>query len=168
MTAQVYFVTSSAQNVINVPIGALTFINQPGAGGAGAQFGGNARPGAVTGSAGPGGAPEGMTDEMRARLRERIASGQGLGGGQLAGRAGQQSTPARRLATVQVANDDGSFEEREIMVGVTSRIAAEVISGLEVGDKVVAGILQGVAGAAGPNGEQTDRREMFRAMGGFR
>jgi macrolide-specific efflux system membrane fusion protein len=109
---------------------------------------------------------------MRARLRERIASGQGLGGGQgrgqLAGRAGQQSAPARRLATVQVANDDGSFEEREIMVGVTSRIAAEVISGLEVGDKVVAGILQGVGGAAGPNGEQTDRREMFRAMGGFR
>ncbi|MDA9909254.1 efflux RND transporter periplasmic adaptor subunit [Gammaproteobacteria bacterium] len=172
MTAQVYFVTSSAQNVINVPVGALTFINQPGAGGAGAQFAGNTRPGAVAGNTGPGAGPEGMTDEMRARLRERIASGQGLGGGQgggqFAGRAEQQTAPARRLATVQVANDDGSFEEREIMVGVTSRIAAEVISGLDVGDKVIAGILQGVPGAPGQNGQQPDRREMFRAMGGFR
>jgi len=66
-----------------------------------------------------------------------------------------------------VVNSNGGFEEREIMVGVTSRISAEVISGLEVGDEVVAGILQNIPGAAGQGG-QTDRREMFRAMGGFR
>jgi len=53
------------------------------------------------------------------------------------------------------------------MVGVTSRIAAEVISGLEVGDEVVAGILQNIPGSSAPGGEP-DRREMFRAMGGFR
>lgn len=168
MTAQVYFVTSSARNVTTVPIGALTFIGQPGSGAA--AVAGNARP---AGGAAAGANPEGMSDEMRARLRDRIASGQGFGGGQGArpgaGRNNQQAMPARRLATVRVANEDGSFEEREIMVGVTSRIAAEVISGLEVGEQVVAGILQSGSfpAANAQNGQQPDRREMFRAMGGF-
>lgn len=176
MTAQVYFVTSSAQNVLTVPVGALTFLDGPGqvaagaglaarAGAAGANGGG--RPAGFGGGQGAGGgAPEGLTEEARARLRERIASGEGFAGGQGRGAAGAQA--ARRLASVNVVRDDGSFEEREIMIGVTSRIAAEVISGLELGDRVVAGILQaGTAGAA-QNAEGGDRREMFRAMGGFR
>jgi hypothetical protein len=54
------------------------------------------------------------------------------------------------------------------MVGVTSRIAAEVISGLELGDRVVAGILQAGAAGAAQDAPGGDRREMFRAMGGFR
>ncbi len=146
MTAQVYFVTSSAENVPTVPVGALTYIDQPGAGGAGAfpAAGAAGRPAAFGGAGNAAGRP-----------------------GPGAGQGNPQAAPARRLATVQVANSDGSFEEREIMVGVTSRIAAEVISGLEVGDEVVAGILQNIPGAAGQDG-QTDRREMFRAMGGFR
>jgi membrane fusion protein, macrolide-specific efflux system len=181
MTAQVYFVTSSAQNVLTVPVGALTFLDGPGqaaagaglaarAGAAGANGGG--RPAGFGGGQGAGGGlPEGMTDEARARLRERIASGQGFGGGQGRGAAGPQAgreAPARRLASVSVVLEDGSFEEREIMVGVTSRIAAEVISGLELGDRVVAGILQAGATGAAQNAEGGDRREMFRAMGGFR
>ena len=146
MTAQVYFVTSSAENVPTVPVGALTFIDQPGAGGfAGAGgAGATGRPAAFRGAGNGAGRP-------------------GAG----AGRANTQGAPARRLARVQVVNSNGGFEEREIMVGVTSRISAEVISGLEVGDEVVAGILQNIPGAAGQGG-QTDRREMFRAMGGFR
>ncbi len=145
MTAQVYFVTSSAENVPTVPIGALTFIDQPGAGATGAAAG-TRRPGAF--AAAGGGNPAARP-------------------GQGAGRGNTQAAPARRLATVQVVNSSGGFEEREIMVGVTSRISAEVISGLEVGDEVVAGILQNIPGAPGQAG-QTDRREMFRAMGGFR
>jgi len=146
MTAQVYFVTSSAENVPTVPVGALTFIDQPGAGGfAGAGAAGAAgRPAAFGGPGNAAGRP-----------------------GPGAARGNLQTAPARRLATVRLANSDGSFEEREIMVGVTSRIAAEVISGLEVGDKVIAGILQNIPGSSAPAGEP-DRREMFRAMGGFR
>ncbi len=146
MTAQVYFVTSSAENVPTVPVGALTFIEQPGTGGF---------PGA--GAAGAAGRPAAFGGPGNAAGRP----------GPGAGRGNPQTAPARRLAMVRVANSDGSFEEREIMVGVTSRIAAEVISGLEVGDKVVAGILQNIPGSSAPAGEP-DRREMFRAMGGFR
>jgi macrolide-specific efflux system membrane fusion protein len=177
MTAQVYFVTSSANNVLTVPVGALTFIDQqPGqprtavaarAIGA-ADAGGNGGIPQFTGSG-----PEGMTDEMRERLRERLANGQGIpaqGGFGIAANArpgGAQDAAPRRLATVQVVRADGSQEKREIIVGVTSRIAAEVISGLEVGEQVVAGILQ--AGMQAPAPQQgDDRREVFRAMGGFR
>jgi len=179
MTAQVYFVTSSAQNVPTVPVGALTYLDGPGQATAGAGLAaragvGGGRPSGFGGGQGAGGGlPEGITEEMRARLRERIASGQGFDGGQGrgAGAAGPQAgreAPARRLASVSVVRDDGSFEEREIMVGVTSRIAAEVISGLELGDKVVAGILQAGAARKAQDAQGDDRREMFRAMGGFR
>ena len=179
MTAQVYFVTSSAQNVPTVPVGALTYLDGPGQATAGAGLAaragvGGGRPSGFGGGQGAGGGlPEGITEEMRARLRERIASGQGFGGGQGrgAGAAGPQAgreAPARRLASVSFVRDDGSFEEREIMVGVTSRIAAEVISGLELGDKVVAGILQAGATRKAQDAQGDDRREMFRAMGGFR
>lgn len=176
MTAQVYFVTSSARNVLTVPLGALTFIDgaAPGqlAGAVAARpGGGNAGPG---GFAGPGGGAgiAGMTEEQRAQLRERVASGQGFGGGG-AGPRGQraqangQTAPARRLATVTVANPDGSQEEREVMIGITSRIDAEVISGLEAGDKVVAGILQTGGQAPAQQNGQDDRSQMFRAMRGL-
>jgi macrolide-specific efflux system membrane fusion protein len=176
MTAQVYFVTSSAQNVPTVPVGALTFLDGPsqataGPGLAARAGAGGERPGGFGGGQGAGGGlPEGMSDEARARLRERIASGQGFAGGQGRGAALQagREAPARRLASVSVVLEDGSFEEREIMVGVTSRIAAEVISGLELGDRVVAGILQAGAAGAAQDAPGGDRREMFRAMGGFR
>lgn len=149
MTAQVYFVTSSANNVPTVPVGALTFVDAP-AGQAAPR-----RPAAGAGN---------ITPEMR----ERMAAGQGFGGAGGPGAAarqapGQDATPARRLATVRVVNPDGSEEVREIMVGVTSRIAAEIISGLEVGEQVIAGIVQGnLPGAAGG-----DPRRNFRPMGGF-
>ncbi len=53
-----------------------------------------------------------------------------------------------------------------MLVGITSRISAEIISGLNEGDRVVAGILQGDIPIPGNTGDQ--RRQMFRAMQGFR
>jgi macrolide-specific efflux system membrane fusion protein len=53
-----------------------------------------------------------------------------------------------RNATVTVVKDDGTREDRNVTVGVTSRVAAEVLSGLTVGEQVVAGILQANAPAA--------------------
>jgi macrolide-specific efflux system membrane fusion protein len=107
MTAQVFFITASARDVLTVPVGALTFARGPGA-----------QPGA-----GP--AP---------------ATG--------------------RPAMVEVMGADGMRQQREVVIGVTSRISAEVISGLQEGEQVVAGIIQ-----AGSPTQQAGQQ--FGPPGGF-
>jgi macrolide-specific efflux system membrane fusion protein len=64
-----------------------------------------------------------------------------------------------RPATVRVVHTDGTLEERDIVIGVASRVAAEVISGLEVGDRVIAGIIQADAPDASNN---ANRNQNFR------
>lgn len=104
MTAQVFFVTASAQDVLTVPVGALTFARNPAANTNGAQ------------------APA----DSAAR-RPPPARG---------------ARPAQRTATVEVIAPDGSRQQRDVVIGVMSRVSAEVISGLQAGDQVVAGIIQ--------------------------
>jgi macrolide-specific efflux system membrane fusion protein len=41
---------------------------------------------------------------------------------------------------VRVLVGDGQIEERQVRVGVTSRIAAQVVEGLQEGEQVVAGL----------------------------
>ena len=68
------------------------------------------------------------------------------GQGRPAGRrppSGDGTVPARRPATVTVMAADGTQQARDIVVGVSSRISAQVISGLEEGEQVVAGVIQG-------------------------
>ena len=147
MTTQVYFVTSSARNVLTVPIGALTFAD--------AAPPANRAPrgeGAV-GSGGPpsGGAPPGGGLDARRRA----------GPGPAAGRAAPP-----RLAKVRVFGADGTTTEREVMIGVTSRVSAEVISGLTEGEQVVAGIAQAGAAGAGTNNGNNNNRGGF-PNGGF-
>lgn len=74
MTAQVFFVISGKQNVVNVPVAAL-----------------------------------------------------------------QRFKPREKLFKVTVVSESGRREEREVRVGVTNRVSAEVVSGLSEGDRVVAG-----------------------------
>jgi macrolide-specific efflux system membrane fusion protein len=62
-----------------------------------------------------------------------------------------------------VVNPDGTQRQQEVTVGVTSRISAEILSGLQEGDKVVAGIIQ--SDAATP--EQEQQGGNFRIRGGF-
>ncbi len=100
MTAQVFFITESARDVLKVPVGALTF-------------------------AGPG-------------RRQNAGARAGNGGADKA----PGGRPRNRHATVQYVLPDGKTEPREVTIGVSSRIAAEVLSGLEEGDQVVAGIVQ--------------------------
>lgn len=155
MTAQIFFITSSARNVLKVPVGALTYAEGTGQPAGAAQafamggaddFGGGRAGGDFGGGMGGGGMGGGdfaermanMDPEARERLQQRIAERMAQGGG--AGRRGDATDPA--VATVQVAISDEEFETREIRVGVTSRIAAEVLSGLEEGEQVVAGVLQ--------------------------
>jgi macrolide-specific efflux system membrane fusion protein len=65
----------------------------------------------------------------------------GAGSGSL-GLAGSIALSEPRNATVQLVQDDGTRVTREIVVGASDRVNAEVISGLEQGDRVVAGIIQ--------------------------
>jgi len=51
-------------------------------------------------------------------------------------------------ATVQVMVEEGSPESRTVRLGLVSRISAEVVSGLETGEKVVAGIAEAEGGNA--------------------
>ena len=137
MTAQVFFITASARDVLTVPVAALTYTDVPsfpiGAGaGATAPGAPNLRP------------PVAADAAVRP---DRSSASQSFPG---AGRTGTPfaTVPSRRPAVVRVVADDGTQQQREIVVGVTSRVAAEVISGLQAGERVVAGIIQADAGDA--------------------
>ena len=151
MTAQVYFITSQAQNVITIPLGAVRYPDQ-------AELA--ARFAARAGANGP----VNDTAAPQTNAGGSFAPPQGAGRGQFAGGQGGQGPRGGagrpRPAVVTVVKDDGTREERQIMVGVTSRVAAEVISGLQTGEKVIAGIIQANTGAAN---QQND----FRPSGGF-
>jgi macrolide-specific efflux system membrane fusion protein len=126
MTTQVYFVISSARDVLTVPIGALTFAD------AGRRNDGALR---AEGSGVAAGRP-----------------GRASAAGPAAGRAA-----APRQATVRVVAADGTIDEREVTVGVTSRVAAEIVSGLKEGEQVVAGVAQAAAPAGAGNNNQNNR-----------
>lgn len=141
MTAQVFFITSAARDVLTVPIGALTFVDGP-AGEAGAPF-------RVPGNAE--GAARAAAGSQTARQRPAGAMGRR--------NAMSGDMPARRYATAKVVKPDGTQEERQIVVGITSRISAQVISGLQEGEQVIAGIIQATPAGAEANG--------IRRPGGF-
>lgn len=141
MTAQVFFVTSSADNVVSVPVGALTYVENHN----GSNKKENERQGADKSNR------ANLSDEQRAEMRTARAKGEGRGkgaGGE-GGRRGKNDVGPRsfdstkpRLATVSREVSEGIFETVEVRIGVTSRILAEVISGLNEGDRVVSGIIQ--------------------------
>jgi membrane fusion protein, macrolide-specific efflux system len=112
MTAQVFFVTASAHNVVIVPVSAL--------------HQGHGRAGGWTHSGTP---DQGSAAQSPRRRHRALPAGQ-------------------KHYTVQVIQPDGTIKPRRIVVGVSNRVSAEVISGLEVGEKVVAGIKQTAAPAA--------------------
>lgn len=148
MTAQVYFVTAAARDVLTVPLGALTFLarqagagrGRPGGDGTSSAEAPGAARAAATGRSPTGGPPPGFNSQSRGAPG---AGGFSRGAG---ARAAANLPPGGRAlprpARVMVYREDGTQEEREILVGVTSRIAAEVVEGLEAGEQVVAGIIQ--------------------------
>ena len=70
-----------------------------------------------------------------------------MGALRFAGRRGTAEGEARH-ATVQVVAADGSVVEREVTLGTSNRIQAQVLSGLEAGEQVIAGLRDGEAGEA--------------------
>ena len=64
-------------------------------------------------------------------------------------------------ATVQVVASDGTRERRAVQLGLVSRIAAEAVSGLEAGDRVVAGVAQPTGAGERENGPSMKRMMRF-------
>ncbi len=126
MTAQVFFVVSSAQDAVLVPLAAL-------------------RPVAAEGRArGPrvsGAGTTKDTDATRSGGAER-APGAGAarkGGGERASGMDARSQYDNGRALVAVVGADGMVADREVKVGVMNRVSAQIRSGLEPGEKVVIG-----------------------------
>ncbi|MER2552744.1 MAG: hypothetical protein ABTQ28_05690, partial [Thauera sp.] len=48
-----------------------------------------------------------------------------------------------RQGTVKVADAGGKLEERKVELGVANRVQAQVLSGLQEGERVVSGLVVG-------------------------
>jgi macrolide-specific efflux system membrane fusion protein len=130
MTAQVFFVVSSARNAVLVPIAAL----RPAAGEGRARGPRNGE----AGGAGKGGA-----------AREGKGGGrEGKGGGARNSGADPRSQYANAGALVSVVAADGGVADREVKVGVMNRVSAQITEGLEPGEKVVIGARTAAAAKA--------------------
>ncbi|MGA0570849.1 efflux RND transporter periplasmic adaptor subunit [Variovorax sp. VNK109] len=101
-----------------------------------------------------------MSEEERQRMRaERMAAraaaeangsaqmpkdspkaGPGAARQRMAGSGAPQATRPPRKATVRVETAEGVIETREVMVGVSNRVHAQILSGLKEGDRVIAGV----------------------------
>ncbi|HEX3484588.1 MAG TPA: efflux RND transporter periplasmic adaptor subunit [Micropepsaceae bacterium] len=125
MTAQVFFVRAAAHDAITVPVTALRFAGVPG------------------GRAGAGGARDAGAGQAGGNQAARAGRNGGTGRG-AGGRAGAGLDPAAlsrpRPATVTLVKDDGTQESRNVTVGVTDRVSAEILSGLNEGEKIIAGV----------------------------
>jgi macrolide-specific efflux system membrane fusion protein len=145
MTAQVFLVRAAANNAVTVPVAALNFT--------GGRAGGRAS----------------ATNETGGQIARGPRNGAGgRNGGGRAGRGGGGFDPAAvstsRAATVTVVNDDGMQETRNVTVGVTDRVTAEILSGLSEGDNVVAGTQTASTRATRPQA----RPPGVPGLGGFR
>ena len=146
MTAQIYFVTSAARNVLTVQIGALTFL-EGGPASAGSGFNK-----IMANSGGQRGA------KIQERVQDRTGIPRDFPPGGAFNQNDRGTNGVSRIANIQVQLNDGTFETREIIVGLTSRVSAEVISGLQVGESVVSGVIQS-------NVEGVDRNQLRSALG---
>jgi macrolide-specific efflux system membrane fusion protein len=156
MTAQVFFVVAQARDVLLVPMSALNPIagterqGAPEIGACGARDSGEesragpGRPARSEGNGADSGLPRmgGEARERRAgRPAEDGAAPPGADGPPRTRRAAGATATARQSeARVMVMRPEGSLEERKVTIGVSNRIHAEVISGLSLGETVVAGV----------------------------
>jgi macrolide-specific efflux system membrane fusion protein len=141
MTAQVFFVAAAARDAVWVPAAAVTAPAR--------RALGEAAPAAAGASNGPALTPvadglpsrealaamtpderrqalERLSPEQRQALRERHRT-----------MAGERGSP--RLGLVRVIDAQGRIEERSVELGVSNRVQVQVLSGLSVGEEVIAG-----------------------------
>ncbi|WP_200843782.1 efflux RND transporter periplasmic adaptor subunit [Pantoea sp. 18069] len=163
MTAQVFFVVAEVRDALVVPMAAVTLQGPQGGRreGASAPAAGAPRQPA---SAAPAAVEQGRrspraegasADEARSggsrgegrEGREPRGEGRTVNGEQRQRASGPRNgaapTPGMpRKATVKVAQEDGVIIEREITIGVSNRVQAQILSGLEEGERVVVGVKQ--------------------------
>lgn len=137
MTAQVFFVVAAAKDALLVPMSALA-----------AGRSGRAER-TKTGAAG-------------GDTRPSSGAGTGPGTGAAAGDAprapeGKKGAGAPRTVTIKVAPPDGPLQDRQVEIGVRSRIQAQVLSGLEEGERIVSGMATGDKGGSGAAPRRTPR-----------
>ncbi len=154
MGAKVFFLLGSARNVLKVPLGALTFAAEEGRMSAAGQLAMRNAEGTV-GSRGQwrrggGGAWQFQRGNNSARGDASGLTGRFRGGNRKAGDPAQS-------ATVQVMDAEGLIETREVQIGFSNNVEAEVLSGLAESERVVSGSQR----AAGPD-------MPFRGFGGVR
>ncbi|MDR7094203.1 efflux RND transporter periplasmic adaptor subunit [Hydrogenophaga laconesensis] len=96
------------------------------------------RPAAGGDAAGPARAPAASgTAPANREAGTPPAAGAGVGVPRV---EGARPTRGPRQAKVKVMAEDGTIEEREITIGISNRVHAEVLSGLKEGDRVIAGV----------------------------
>jgi macrolide-specific efflux system membrane fusion protein len=142
MTAQVFFVVSSAKDAVLVPLSALrpvaaTKPQTP-------PVSTSATP-EVNAAAG-GGARE------RAPGAENLAGAAKAGGARRATGADARNQFANGRALLSVVGADGKIAEREVKVGVMNRVSAQILSGLDPGEIVVTGTKAPAAAARAQTG----------------
>jgi macrolide-specific efflux system membrane fusion protein len=151
MTAQVFFVVASARDAVIVPLTALHSIGGPGRGGPRRQNREGATADASKADASKADPSKSANTEAqpgtgeRRRERRAAAEGQasgGKGGGDRAASTDPRARFARGTAMVTVVGPDGKRTEREVRVGVMTRVSAQILSGLEPGEIVVIGTKQ--------------------------
>lgn len=121
MSAQAYFVLARAENALTVPMAAL----QP--------AGGGRERTRVASADTPSAIPE-----ARAEPRQRTGQGRPARAEGVARQSGEVTARPRNYV-VRVIDAQGKIEERQVTVGVTNRIQAEVLSGLAAGETVIVG-----------------------------
>jgi macrolide-specific efflux system membrane fusion protein len=139
MTAQVFFVLSSAQDAVLVPLTALHPVASNGglrepqvAGGSGAEGKAAGRNGGAPRT--PGGAEKAVDGGAPGAAGKAVdARAPGVA------RADSRNPFANGRAMVGVVDAGGDIVEREVKVGVVNRVSAQILSGLEPGEKVVIG-----------------------------
>lgn len=127
MTAQVFFVTGSAQDAVLVPVTALQSAPR------------RARPGSAERPIADSNAGQGRRGFMEAEAATPASAPQGRDSGRAAFRAAREAHPDAELATVLVLNAAGEPQPRPVLVGLKTRTQAEIIYGIEPGETVVTG-----------------------------
>lgn len=148
MTAQTFFVVAAADNVIRVPVSAFQRPQgRPGMPGQrpdgmqqGPQAGADRPQGAGAASVPPrNGAPPAGAPPQDAPRTVADQAPAGAEGAHRPREGGSDGNGRHRPRIVQVVKADGTLEERRIMIGVSDRVNAEVVSGLQEGETIVVG-----------------------------
>lgn len=118
MSTQVFFIESQAKDVLLVPMSAISFAPPRGD-----------RPQGERPKGEQANAPQ-PTEEQKAEWKKRRDEIK---------EDADKSAHRARPAMVKVMSDYGDIEERKVLVGVTNRVQAQIIEGLQEGEKVVSG-----------------------------